>query len=391
MKLANVTATFPPGTTVGAYRSAHFDAGEPSPVGPQLDTAVVALDGSLTFSGLVEDGTTYAAAGIVESAWRVMRFTTPAPPPNLGPVGPQGPRGSSVLSGEGAPEPTDGEDGDFWIDTAASEMYGPKEAGEWGPGTSLVGPQGNMGFTYKFLTDTAETAPGNGALKLNKVFGLSTKMYISTHSLLGELLTGEVPGWGGSSSVTKAKVILRKKSAPNTFYALWITSEFTAKEENSWGVYSVLPITNNFNLVDGDEVIVEVMRVGDKGSEGAQGKEGKEGKQGPQGNEGEVSKAELEEHLPGHLTPVVENEEFTPSVKNCMHVFGGKIQTIKKITATVTGHIIILFQATSFELIVKNENNLRLAGANANLNLRDALVLVCNGGDWIELSRSLNS
>lgn len=72
-----------------------------------------------------------------------------------GPQGPQGPagpagaagaNGSTVLSGTGAPSDTTGNNGDFYIDTAAAVLYGPKANGAWpATGTSLVGPQGPPG------------------------------------------------------------------------------------------------------------------------------------------------------------------------------------------------------------------------------------------------------
>ncbi len=51
--------------------------------------------------------------------------------------------GRTVLSGSGAPT-TEGVDGDFYIDTTAWVVYGPK-SGTWGSGTSLVGPPGSNG------------------------------------------------------------------------------------------------------------------------------------------------------------------------------------------------------------------------------------------------------
>ncbi|MBD8906530.1 hypothetical protein [Methylorubrum zatmanii] len=52
-------------------------------------------------------------------------------------AGQAGRRGSGFLSGEGPPTAADGEDGDYWIDTAADprELYGPKGGGVW-PGES---------------------------------------------------------------------------------------------------------------------------------------------------------------------------------------------------------------------------------------------------------------
>lgn len=53
--------------------------------------------------------------------------------------GAAGVNGKSVLNGSGAPGGGTGVDGDFYIDTAATEIYGPKAGGVWGAPTSLVG------------------------------------------------------------------------------------------------------------------------------------------------------------------------------------------------------------------------------------------------------------
>ena len=52
---------------------------------------------------------------------------------------------SAVLSGSGAPSSGLGVDGDFYIDTSAWNIYGPKASGAWGSANSLVGPQGAQG------------------------------------------------------------------------------------------------------------------------------------------------------------------------------------------------------------------------------------------------------
>jgi hypothetical protein len=49
---------------------------------------------------------------------------------------------NTVLSGSGAPASGTGSNGDFYIDTAATRIYGPKASGAWGSGTTLVGPTG---------------------------------------------------------------------------------------------------------------------------------------------------------------------------------------------------------------------------------------------------------
>lgn len=72
--------------------------------------------------------------------------TGPAGP--TGPTGPAGADGKTVLNGSGAPGSGLGVDGDFYIDTTADAIYGPKTAGSWGSATSLIGPTGPAGAGY---------------------------------------------------------------------------------------------------------------------------------------------------------------------------------------------------------------------------------------------------
>ena len=102
----------------------------------------------------------------------------------IGPEGPQGPAGAdgqdgadgapgapgangadgadgkTVRNGSGAPAGGLGVDGDFYIDTAASAIYGPKTSGAWGSPTPLVGPQGQQGPAGADGQDGADGAPG---------------------------------------------------------------------------------------------------------------------------------------------------------------------------------------------------------------------------------------
>jgi hypothetical protein len=55
------------------------------------------------------------------------------------------PSGNSLLNGSGAPASALGSNGDFYIDTTAEEIYGPKASGAWPAGVSLVGPTGATG------------------------------------------------------------------------------------------------------------------------------------------------------------------------------------------------------------------------------------------------------
>lgn len=76
--------------------------------------------------------------------------TTPGPTGSTGPAstvpgptgpassvaGPTGPRGAAILGGEGPPLASYGLDGDWYIDTTAKLMYGPKAGGAW-PGSPM--------------------------------------------------------------------------------------------------------------------------------------------------------------------------------------------------------------------------------------------------------------
>ncbi|OFZ05315.1 MAG: hypothetical protein A2491_01860 [Bacteroidetes bacterium RIFOXYC12_FULL_35_7] len=53
--------------------------------------------------------------------------------------------GKTVLNGTIDPT-TEGTDGDFYINTTANTLFGPKTAGAWGVGVSLIGPQGTQGI-----------------------------------------------------------------------------------------------------------------------------------------------------------------------------------------------------------------------------------------------------
>jgi hypothetical protein len=62
-----------------------------------------------------------------------------------GPAGSNGTNGSSVLNGTGAPASGTGANGDFYLRTDTTCLYGPKSGGAWAGCTTLVGPQGATG------------------------------------------------------------------------------------------------------------------------------------------------------------------------------------------------------------------------------------------------------
>lgn len=56
-----------------------------------------------------------------------------------GAAGSDGAAGTGILHGGGAPAKDLGADGDFYIDTATTQLYGPRDGGVWGSPVSLTG------------------------------------------------------------------------------------------------------------------------------------------------------------------------------------------------------------------------------------------------------------
>ena len=73
--------------------------------------------------------------------------------------------GHTVLNGAGVPSAGLGNNGDFYINTSANTIYGPKTSGAWGSATSLVGPAGATGSTGAQGSAGATGAQGNTGLQ----------------------------------------------------------------------------------------------------------------------------------------------------------------------------------------------------------------------------------
>jgi hypothetical protein len=84
-------------------------------------------------------------------------------PGQPGTPGQPGADGKTILNGTGAPAAGLGANGDFYIDTTANAIYGPRTHGAWGGPTSLVGPKGNQGSPglsgFATVTGTTGTVP----------------------------------------------------------------------------------------------------------------------------------------------------------------------------------------------------------------------------------------
>ena len=137
--LQDAGTSCPRGTTAISWNQ----AGQQGPAGPAGPAGTVGATGPAGPAGPI--GIT-GAAGPVGAPGPTAPAGPQGPIGNTGPPGPAGANGNTVLNGTGAPPASVGNDGDFYIDTAADVLYGPKAGGSWpATGTSLVGAPGATG------------------------------------------------------------------------------------------------------------------------------------------------------------------------------------------------------------------------------------------------------
>ena len=118
-----------------------------------------------------------------------------------GPQGPQGPAGvpgSQIYSGTGTPATTIGKTGDYYLDKASGNLYGPKTSAGWGTPISLKGSkgdkgdkgdQGSTGATGAAGTPGSKFYSGNGA-PANSI-GINGDYFIDTlHAVMYGPKTG---------------------------------------------------------------------------------------------------------------------------------------------------------------------------------------------------------
>jgi hypothetical protein len=126
--------------------------------------------------------------------------------------GTNGTNGNTVLNGTGAPSDSLGANGDFYLDTSAETMYGPKANGSWpGSGTSLVGTAGTgtlfqttdiSGITQPdFWTSSVNTTVDDGQYQAFMACGYADASWLE---LEGGDFGGNLVVVGSSVPVTSA-------------------------------------------------------------------------------------------------------------------------------------------------------------------------------------------
>ncbi|MNK33283.1 Collagen triple helix repeat protein [compost metagenome] len=181
------------------------------PQGPAGDTGAAGTPGTPGTAG-ADGASAYEVAvaeGFVgdETAWLASLVGPQGPAGNDGAPGSAGTDGDdgapgvdgrTILSGTTAPGAGLGNDGDFYIDTVANNLYGPKTTGAWGSATSLIGPAGADGTDGTDGADGLMIRTGTGVPGAG--LGNDGDFYINTtnHDIYGPKTAG---AWGSATSL----------------------------------------------------------------------------------------------------------------------------------------------------------------------------------------------
>jgi hypothetical protein len=190
----NTTTEFIFGPKAGGFWPAGVSIiGPTGATGPVGATGATGADGKTILNGVIAptggvgvDGDFYLDTATETIYGPKSSGIWPAGVSLIGPTGPQGIQGYSVLNGTVNPT-TQGVDGDFYINTTTSFLFGPKAGGTWPAGVSLVGPTGPQGIQgYSVLNGTVDPTTQ----------GVNGDFYINTMSyfIFGPKAAGVWPG-----------------------------------------------------------------------------------------------------------------------------------------------------------------------------------------------------
>ncbi len=127
--------------------------------------------------------------------------------------------GRTILNGVIAPIASQGVDGDFYLDTVASNFYGPKTAGAWPASVSLVGPAGTAG-----TSGAAGAAGAQGIQGIQGVQGNVGAAGASPFTLNGSVAYYTAGSMGLGTSTPDASALLDLTSTTKGLLAPRMTS-----------------------------------------------------------------------------------------------------------------------------------------------------------------------
>ena len=99
-----------------------------------MTVTYIRLSQSSTPSPPPPSGFAYFYLDVGDDTWKLMHSNGTIDTPVVGPAGPAGTNGKTILNGVVNPTGGVGVDGDFYINTATETIFGPKAAGVW-PGS----------------------------------------------------------------------------------------------------------------------------------------------------------------------------------------------------------------------------------------------------------------
>jgi len=135
---------------------------------------------------------------------------------------------TTFLNGSGAPsDEADGDDGDFYIDTTAWDIYGPKTSGAWGTGTSMIGADGSPGVDGEMsgpasstdnaiarfdgidgttVQDSLVTVDDSGTMNIpdGQTYNINGSPH--THSYLTDIVNDTSPQLGGNLDINEKSI-----------------------------------------------------------------------------------------------------------------------------------------------------------------------------------------
>jgi hypothetical protein len=100
-----------------------------------------------------------------------------------GAAGTQGATGNTILSGDGTPSSTLGNNGDYYLELDSSNLYGPKTSAGWGSPVSMTGASGAVG-----------TPGAAGTVPLVDTFSVKTADWTTGGEIVAQFASGT--GWG---------------------------------------------------------------------------------------------------------------------------------------------------------------------------------------------------
>lgn len=410
--LANVLPTFPVGLEVKAYADVLVDSGEPRPIGPELDSAIVNEVGGLTFDNLPADGTAYVAAAQVEGAWLFRAFATAPGPTDLDQEIQERLLGDAVEAANREVADEQEREAREEADAALEALLGGKQnvipyvtedrankdtdpamaansdtrypsqkavkayidalltasdavvyKGVVDCSTNPQYPAANAGYLYRVSV----------AGKIGGIFGPNVEAGDTLICLVDGSAAGSHAAVGANWNVIQVNIdgaVIGPAAATDSDFAMFNGATGKLLKDTGLKLDTDGTLAANSDARVPSEKAVKTY-VDAKGAGG-------------------VTKAELEEFTKASAATEAPEEKITPSIKNSLLTFNGKNSTIKEIAITKAGHVITLEMAGTWTLLVKHneEGNIMLARSrDAELNARESITLMCDGAKWIELSR----